>query len=582
MADHAAEISLPLLARELTELAARRRTYLVRVLYAAALLFAGWMAFEMSTMHRSTRAIDYLGSGALLLWWTGFLQNYGLLIVLPALTCDVFTREKERQTLGLLFLTRLTPPVIVLEKFVSRLFPAACLLLISLPMLAFSYSFGGVESWQVANTAIGLLTNAITLTAIAVMCSSLCHTTTAAFAWTYVLITLTPLMVLFSGGAGKPFDFLLFGKYFSRALYLNPPYMGAGFGRLLPSATDTPLMMCVNYAAACLPSLVFAAFYLLVARWFLISRSTKKPREARQWLPSFLVRGLAVASSIHESPPPDLNPVAWREIEKRLLSRGLLRWTLTAVLLLVVCGAAMLTSQNYAGPPFARHWQINTIALLLWLVMLFVLTAVSANLITQERGQQTLHVLLTTPLEGAQIVRQKLVGIQRLLWAFLIPLALCLCLRMMVAMPKVHRMKEGSVDYPLAFFNEATMLLIYPQVVIWMALYFSLKSKTTIAAIMKTVLTIAGMCIGPWVILMLIALAQRGLNESGFFLYMVILMFGPADLLLYGYSTDCIPPGFDSTPLPLLINTVIHGGLWWRLRTRCLTKADRLLGRGDS
>ena len=206
----------------------------------------------------------------------------------------------------------------------------------------------------------------------------------------------------------------------------------------------------------------------------------------------------------------------------------------------------------------------------------------ASSLIAPERGQQTLSVLLTTPLAGADILRQKLAGIRLLTWMCLIPLVPTLVLRMLVAMPKVHQQSSGNyrtVDYPWAFVNELTMLAIYPQVAIWLALYFSLKSKTTIAAIMKSIFTIAAMCIVPWIVLMLIAVACGGFDDSYFALITALLMFGPADLLLYGYSFDCIPPGFDESPFPLALNSLIHGGLWWSLRRRCLGNADRLLGR---
>ncbi|MFN9037956.1 MAG: hypothetical protein ACK5YO_16755, partial [Planctomyces sp.] len=59
--------------------------------------------------------------------------------------------EKERKTLGLLFVTRLSPLVIVLEKPGSRLLPMLTLLLITFPMLAFAYSLGGLDRlWLLA------------------------------------------------------------------------------------------------------------------------------------------------------------------------------------------------------------------------------------------------------------------------------------------------------------------------------------------------------------------------------------------------------------------------------------------------
>jgi len=344
--------------------------------------------------------------------------------------------------------------------------------------------------------------------------------------------------------------------------------------------------------AYCVPSLVFAAMYLLLARWFLVSRAFKKGFNPLKWL-NAPVRFRA--QLVHEvekyrgvsnhndgrSLPGDA-PVAWRESQRRGLGRMRL-WTRLAISILVsffiwVCLAG--SQIPVTGRP--RFDLATVFSLSLWVIMLLLLITMAASLIAPERGQQTLSVLLTTPLTGADILRQKLAGIRSLIWMCLIPLVTTLVLRMLVAMPKVHRHTNGSytsVDYPWAFVNELTMLVIYPQEVIWLALYFSLKSRTTIAAIMKSIFTIAGMCIVPWIVLMLIAVACGGFDEKYFGLLTALLMFGPADLLLYGYSFDCIPPGFDESLFPLALNSLLHGGLWWSLRSRCLSNADRLLGR---
>lgn len=596
-------ISLPLLAKELTELAVRRRTYVIRVIYAATLLFLCWMTFQLMVMGRSGRALDYLGTGSVILWWVGYLQNLGMLLVLPALACDVFTREKERQTIGLLFLTRLTPWTIVLEKFLSRLFPAVCLLLISLPLLALSYSLGGVEAWQIAYSAMALITNAVVITAIAVACSSMCQTTTAAYLWTYALILVTPLMVIASKAGGDPFDFIAFGRYLNRAIFLDPPNsLGAtSFNWLLGGGTISTQALFLRMIVSCLPSLVCASVYIALARIFLISRAFKQAsrwrwghalimlernvndvvKQASTWrrsssripqpVETFPPPGMP--SPVDDRELPDAEPVAWRETRQRWLSKHPVRNGIAFSALLIFAGLLIPAMLGIPRP-------VTLFTLALWPGMLLQLITRTSSLIAQERIQQTLFVLLTAPMSGAEILRQKLAGIKSLTWMWLIPLGTCLVMRMLFDMPQVQREGSGKVPYPMAFLNEITMLVIYPQVAIWAALYFSLRSRTAIAAIMKSILSIAFLCVLPWLILILIVLVCGGLSREYYHHIIALLLISPADLLLYGYEFDCLPPGGDESPLPVVLNSVIHGGLWWWLRRQCLENADRFLGRG--
>src|SRR5262245_15514152 len=137
---------LPLLARELTEQAARKRTYVIRVLYACLLFVAGCLLFADAL--RAARASPFaaLGRGKEMFEFLMGLQFAGVYLFMPALTCGVLTQEKERNSLMLLFLTKLGPWTIVLEKLLGRLIPMVCFLLLSLPLLAFAYSLGGIST----------------------------------------------------------------------------------------------------------------------------------------------------------------------------------------------------------------------------------------------------------------------------------------------------------------------------------------------------------------------------------------------------------------------------------------------------
>ncbi len=66
------------------------------------------------------------------------------MLFVPAIVSGALTAEKERNTLQLLFLTRLGPWTILLEKLLSRLVPVATFLLVSLPLVFIAYLWGGL------------------------------------------------------------------------------------------------------------------------------------------------------------------------------------------------------------------------------------------------------------------------------------------------------------------------------------------------------------------------------------------------------------------------------------------------------
>ena len=144
-----------LIARELTEQAARKRTYIIRVLYAAALfLFSLLFGYEgMSQV--ASGDLDSLGVGAQVLAIVVAMQFFGLFLFVPALFAGAIASEKERDTLELVLLTRLTPAAIVAAKFVARLVPVLSFLLLCLPVLAGLYAFGGITPWMIWVSGLG-------------------------------------------------------------------------------------------------------------------------------------------------------------------------------------------------------------------------------------------------------------------------------------------------------------------------------------------------------------------------------------------------------------------------------------------
>ena len=188
------KIGFPLLAKELTELANRKRTYVVRFLYAAGLFVGGLIAIYGAA---GTNGGDInLGVGGDIFRDLVELQFWLILLFLPASACGALTIEKERDSLSLLLLTTIPPWSILLQKYLSRLTPMLSFLLLSFPLLAVAYSYGGVATGELVSAIILLLLFAAEVCAVAVMCSSYCRTTPEALIATYgtllVLFILPP------------------------------------------------------------------------------------------------------------------------------------------------------------------------------------------------------------------------------------------------------------------------------------------------------------------------------------------------------------------------------------------------------
>ena len=137
--------SLPLLAKELTEIAARRRTYVTRVVYAL-LLMTFFLAINYSTLrHMSLSPLYAMGMGRNMFAVLIALQIVGICLFLPAFAAGLITQEKERDSLAVLFLTELTPWQILLQKFASGLIAILPFMLIGMPLAALCYAYGGIS-----------------------------------------------------------------------------------------------------------------------------------------------------------------------------------------------------------------------------------------------------------------------------------------------------------------------------------------------------------------------------------------------------------------------------------------------------
>jgi hypothetical protein len=189
------KFGLPLLARELTQLAARPRTFVLRTLYAVTLYAAALWFYAKWTDQFRPDSFEVLGQGKSLFEQLVNWQFWGLYLFLPVMTCGAIAVEKERMTLPLLKLTKLGGWTILLEKLGSRLAAIGSFLLLSLPLEAMAYGLGGVELTDVLKSVYVLTITAFQIGCFALLCSAWFRTTVGATLGAYLAGAATFLLV---------------------------------------------------------------------------------------------------------------------------------------------------------------------------------------------------------------------------------------------------------------------------------------------------------------------------------------------------------------------------------------------------
>ncbi len=589
-------ISLPLVVKELLEQAARRRTYIIRVAYASLFFLACLLIILSEMPPGGSSPFGVLGIGRTMFISIAGWQFAGIYLFLPAMACNVLTVEKERNTLGLLFLTKLGPWTIIIEKLMSRLLPMYCLILCSLPLLAFSMSFGGVNTVDFFIAVWFLSLTAFQICAIAVACSSVFRTTTGALLMCYLVMFLMGFGMLIA-------DYLIFNQSISYWLRNNPWFSSQDEELVLLSfvgfvgfifqvegvmpVTGPWQVLSFNLAMA-VPLVGSGLVSLLIGRICLYRRAfIPATNPVLQILKSVdgtfqklnnnrVTRGIVVLKEA--SGDPGFSPIAWRETQKRSLgqTRYLVRilLALEVPVLLTICGVVIQTRDADAGGV-----ALSITTMLVWLVVTLLITVTSAGLISGERGRQTLEILLALPMSGRQIILDKLAGVRRVAFVCALPLLTCITFQTWwVETAGTYRARSYGESHLWwnYYFTKLSMVAIYIPLLIWLGLWIGLKIKSPTRATSAALITVAAWCVLPLIMVSTVwALLTTGdvISHIG-----LLLQTSPAFLLFYTEYGSL--HRLASLPLlPMLVNLLIYGSCTLVLRSWVLSYADQLLGR---
>lgn len=546
---HSRASGFAILSRELTEIASRRRTHVIRTLFAAGLLGLIFWS-ESSYLERfETGSFSILGSGRdlfgmLVGWLVGTV-----FFVMPILTCGTIIAEKERNTLSLLLTTHLAPGAIVLQKMLTRVYLMATLLLVTLPLMAFAYSLGGVSSDIMVCAIAGLLAMIMMTGSLSMMWSVRASSTLGAVGGTFI----------------SQLSFGVFGMFIMpfMFLFIAGPGGGGWFWALV-------------FAAGILVFALVVSFIMLALAASWLPASALEPPRNR--LMEFfggvdtifsdlnkVVGGIVV---VKDRPVlPGDRPLVWRERYKRALGKThyLVRIVMLIELPTVCIILAALSFQTRGST------QLSGLVYFLWLIAIAVIIVRTVGIFPTERTRETLDVLLSTPLTGRDILLESMSGVRRTMIAVAIPL--------LTVYGSVFMMQPSGESRMLYIGAGLACTWLYLSGAAWLSMLLGLRCRTQFrAAGFALLITFC------WVLLPVIVFGSTAFqsNDADFFLYREGLISVFPSYMIIALEACLRGPPFGLVEAPvafILITLLVQTATLFGLRHWCLINADDWLGR---
>ena len=388
--------------REVQAVPRARGLFVARAVYCGALLGIVATCWLVVTGTQAvTTAGDTARFGATLLRILAPLQ-LSLAMLAAAMTSTVaVTSEKDRRTLELLLISRLSDGQLVLGKLAGSLLRVMLLLLAAVPVFVIASLFGGVTMPQLVRLFVVTVAAALAAASVATCIAFWKDTTFQALAiTTFALVAWVAIGEVVAGRFGADV-----GAQVSPAR--------AVFAAITPTGGNT-LLPFLAVAAA----LIVAANIVAVSRvraWNTTQEVRRQPEAA----------GGAARAVLAKRPSRVVwdNPVLWREICTRAHGKALLLVRLAWLLLFAAAVAGIVAE---ARRPRPDGLAVAVAVVPMALASLLAVAAMAVTSITTERDRGALDVLLVTDLEPSEFVWGKLLGVLTAAREIvLLPLVLC-------------------------------------------------------------------------------------------------------------------------------------------------------------
>lgn len=460
---------LPVITRELRAQARQAFTYWLRGLGVLTLLVGGVWFMDESAFEPNVGGFLY---GRLHL-----MAYFALWLLVPLGAADCISRERREGTLGLLFLTPLRPPHIVIAKGFVHGLRATTLVVAIVPVLTIPFLLGGVV-WQQAALSVVIFADAICwCLAAALVASSLARNNNRAMAFTMLCACLGFIAFPWLVGAGMGINSVAtWNTGYNQSTYdffvgFWVVAMPAGdFSYVLRMFKLPQIVTAVGFASAMsVAVLVFAVVFAancLRRTWRDQPASARVEKLERVFFRPVLWKGFLQRWMRHKL---EHNPIGW--LEQRQWSGRMVTWAWFAVIISLYSVA--LTDNN-----FFRNSEViqNVVGWLLALSM----AVTAAGSFRRERETGVLELLLVSPLSARQIINGRLRG----LWGQFLPSILTLLGIWIYFMTLLRGAYFSGENWGYGdIWSFAVMFWVTPVI----GLYFSVRCRHYLVALVLTI-----------------------------------------------------------------------------------------------
>lgn len=498
----------------------RPRTYLWRAVYVLslyALVCTGYLVLDGGRSLAGNADAARFGGGMF-----GLLAPLQLLVLssLAAVgAASAVAQEKDRRTLLLLMMTRLSGFEIVAGKMAAALLGPLSLLLAALPLFLCLPLLGGVSPAQVF-AVFAVTTATVLLTAAA---------GTVVALWrekTFQAIALTVLLLLMYVGLGELLGYVVAARNWAPVLLaLSPPRALAAVASPLASLSpDVAIGVASFVALTTLIAIAVVGLGIAKVRVWNPSREVRGGGQEAESSEQAAAQETAPKWTAREPRPVWRNPILWRETRTWAYGRKvvLIRFAFVLLFLLV---AGTIRWQIDTGVAFESAGRLGralpaaTIPLAAIGVISLVLTnALAVNSITGERDGLALDLLLVTDISPREFIFGKLLGVLYVAKEMiLLPMALA------VYMAANGVMTSENLAYTL---SAAAVLDVF---VITLGIHAGLSHVAGRTATLASLGTVFFLCVGI-AICMTIMVSFRGAFQLQLAPFLLMILGGGAAL----------------------------------------------------
>ena len=176
----------PIVAKEYRSRMRTWKSPLAMMIYILLIAGLGYAIFSAMASSASGTVGPASNYGQILFTALVIFQMILITFITPGLTAGAISSERERQTIDLLFVTRIAPFSIIWGKLLASMSFVVLLLLLSVPIFSLVFLFGGVELDQVLYAFLVTIVAALTLGLLGIAFSTLLRRTLAATVAAYI------------------------------------------------------------------------------------------------------------------------------------------------------------------------------------------------------------------------------------------------------------------------------------------------------------------------------------------------------------------------------------------------------------